>query len=187
MTREEINFTDMNEVTVKPVTDTVYVLRYDLWLNQRKRKVFNVIFEKEGVSCRVFCVYRLVGSEELDLITNISHLVPNTSCEVKVRGVLEDNSKSSYKGEVYISRDGRGTKSFLENSALTTGEATHTTVEPILRIEQNDVSASHSSSTGRIDEREIYYLGTRGLSRSSAIKLISESFLGSYSEYLKKV
>jgi Fe-S cluster assembly protein SufD len=48
---------------------------------------------------------------------------------------------------------------------------------PILLIDENDVSAGHAASVGRVDPLQVYYLMSRGLSRQEAEKLIVFGFL----------
>src|SRR5690625_3200992 len=48
---------------------------------------------------------------------------------------------------------------------------------PILLIDEDDVTAGHAASVGRIDEMQVYYMQSRGISREEAEKLIIHGFL----------
>ena len=96
-----------------------------------------------------------------------------------MRGVLYDKAKSTYIGEIVIDSRAQGSSSYLENAALVIGSATHNHTEPILKIEADDVSASHSSFTGRIDAGLLYYLQSRGMAITQAEKLLAKAFLAS--------
>ena len=50
---------------------------------------------------------------------------------------------------------------------------------PILLIDENDVTAGHAASVGRIDEEQLYYLESRGLNADVAKRLIIRGFLES--------
>ena len=50
---------------------------------------------------------------------------------------------------------------------------------PILLIDENDVTAGHAASVGRVDPEEMYYLMSRGLRKQDAERLVIRGFLGS--------
>ena len=56
--------------------------------------------------------------------------------------------------------------------------------KPELEIYADDVRCSHGSTTGQLDEEAIFYLRARGLSESSARKLMVTAFI---SEVLEKI
>jgi len=135
-----------------------------------------VIFDKPGVSCHLIGLYVLNEGEKLDLETSATHLVRNTSCLQDVRGILKDNSNSRYIGSIIIEKEAFQTESFLDDNVLVLGEGTKNQADPTLEIKNNDVKASHGSTTGRINEDEIFYLMARGLSRKYAENMIVEGF-----------
>ena len=60
------------------------------------------------------------------------------------------------------------------------------TIEPIsirrayndLLIDENEVTAGHAASVGRVDPEEMYYLMSRGLKKADAERLVIRGFLG---------
>ena len=57
------------------------------------------------------------------------------------------------------------------------GENSEFNSKPELEIYADDVKCSHGSTSGAINEDSIYYLMTRGISRKSAIELLTKAFL----------
>jgi Fe-S cluster assembly protein SufD len=47
---------------------------------------------------------------------------------------------------------------------------------PILEIEADDVRCKHGSTTGRIDDEQVFYLMSRGLSYQEAQRMIVQGF-----------
>ncbi|OGC63195.1 hypothetical protein A2264_00690 [candidate division WWE3 bacterium RIFOXYA2_FULL_46_9] len=68
---------------------------------------------------------------------------------------------------------------------MVVGENTKSHSQPILQIDANDVRASHGATTGRIDEEQVYYLTSRGLSAEDAQNLIIKGFLGTLLDMVK--
>ena len=50
---------------------------------------------------------------------------------------------------------------------------------PILLIDENEVTAGHAASIGQVDPEDMYYLMSRGLDRATAERLVVRGFLGS--------
>ncbi len=144
--------------------------------DSKERSNLELIFDTPGVSCHLIGLYVLNEGEKLDFKTSATHLVRNTSCLQDVRGVLKDNSESKYIGSIVIEENASLTESFLDDGVLVLGSGTKNQADPILEIKNNDVKASHGSTTGRINEEEIFYLMARGLSKKESENIIVEGF-----------
>ncbi len=48
---------------------------------------------------------------------------------------------------------------------------------PILLIDEDDVTAGHAASVGRVDPTQLYYLMSRGIPKTEAERLIIHGFL----------
>jgi len=166
---------------LKLITDTKYLVTEDtdlvLDLSEATNPVkLEVLFETPGVSCHLIGLYVLNKGEKLDFQTIAKHTARNTSCLQDVRGILKDESESKYLGSIVIEKDAFQTESFLDDAVLVLGNGTKNQSEPILEIKNNDVKASHGSTTGRINEEEVFYLMARGLSKNEAENIIVEGF-----------
>ena len=158
------------ELTLSPTEDTQYVL-----VEPGEHNI-SLVLSKEGVSIEFINLFSLHGKEEIMLTTQSIHKVPNTSCMVSIKGVLFDSSKSDYVGKIIIEKKAQQTTSFLSDDVLNVGDKTKNHSQPILEIEADDVKASHGATTGQVNEEQIYYLMSRGLSREEAEQNIISGF-----------
>jgi Fe-S cluster assembly scaffold protein SufB len=97
--------------------------------------------------------------------------------EILVKVVVEDGAKLEAKGLLKIAKNVTDVDVFLRYKVLLLGKNSWATVNPELEIESNDVKAGHAASIGRVDEEQIFYLMSRGISRNESVKLIVEAFL----------
>ncbi|HSX39267.1 MAG TPA: SufD family Fe-S cluster assembly protein [Candidatus Saccharimonadales bacterium] len=162
---------------VKVTEDTQFVLQFPAMAGEKYS--LNVIFEKPGVSGEIIGIYSLKKDQSVDLTTISTHKAPHTTCFTRIKGALYDNAKSSYTGKIIIEKPAQQTQSFLEDNILVLGNETLNTSQPILEIEADDVKASHGSTTGRINEEQVYYLESRGLDKTEAQTLIVDGFFES--------
>jgi len=175
MRKEVVNFNSSDVLTLAPVEDTLYTIRYDG--NGRGQKALTVNLGVPNVSCRIYYGYKVSLGNVIDLVTMVVHEAPHTTSDTIIRGVLFDGGVSNYVGKVMVKKSARGSSSKLDDRVLVIGNATHNHAEPIMQIETNDVTASHASTTGRVDENQLYYLQSRGLSRDESQNLLVEAFL----------
>ena len=157
-------------IVLSPETDTQYVLIPTGLVNVEMQ------METSDVSAELIALYSLKDSNEVTLSTKSIHAVPNTTCMVNVKVALFDSSRSNYEGRIIIKKPAQQTVSYLEDNVLIIGEKIKNHSQPILEIEADDVKASHGATSGRIDELQIYYLMSRGLTRIESEKIIIEGF-----------
>jgi len=97
--------------------------------------------------------------------------------EILIKAVVEDGGFFEAKGMFKIAKGVKDVDVFLRYRVLLLGENSRAVVEPQLEIQSNDIKAGHSASIGRVDEQQVFYLMSRGLSRQKAVELIVEAFL----------
>ena len=141
------------------------------------RLVIDTLFNCEGSQSENLGLFVGKNREHIDITTNAYHNTPHTSNNIKVDGILKDNSSSVYRGLIRIEKEGQQTNSYLSNHILKIGEKTLGNSIPSLQIEANDVKASHGATVGQVSEEHLFYLMARGLSREEAENMITQGFL----------
>ena len=182
----KINFYHLNTWTknVNNFTNIVGTIERDAAINwisgcfggKLNRLKIDTIFDGQGSQCNNIGVFLGKGKEHIDFTTNMHHNTENTVNNVLVDGILKDESTSVYRGLIKIEKTAQKTNSYLENHILKLGDKTLANSIPSLKIEANDVKASHGATVGQIDEEHLFYLMARGLSREEAERMIVEGF-----------
>ena len=117
------------------------------------------------------------NEQSFDIQTNVNHESPATEGKVVEKSILKDTSKSLFKGMIRINEEAAHSSSFLSGRSILLDKGAKSDAIPGLEILTNDVKATHSASVAQIDEEQIFYLGTRCLSRTEAERIIVEGFL----------
>lgn len=115
--------------------------------------------------------------ETVNLTTVSRYTKPRQTGEVEIKAVVRANAFLRLKGTIIIAKGAELVEGFLRQKVLLVGENARAEAIPELEIECNEVKASHAASVGRIDEEQIFYLMSRGLSKKEAEELIIEAFL----------
>ena len=73
----------------------------------------------------------------------------------------------------------KGADAQQESRVLMLSDQARSDANPILLIDENDVTAGHAASIGQVDPEDMYYLMSRGLDKATAERLVVRGFLGS--------
>jgi Fe-S cluster assembly protein SufD len=92
------------------------------------------------------------------------------------KGALQDQSRLVWRGMIKVDPDAQKTDGYQRNDNLIlSGDARADSI-PGLEIEADDVRCTHGATAGRVDEEQVFYARTRGLTRNEAIRLIVAGF-----------
>jgi Fe-S cluster assembly scaffold protein SufB len=117
------------------------------------------------------------GSTSYDSGVTMVHVGTDTHGQSITRGVFTDEARGMSRGLVRIEKDARKTLSFLSEHAMLLSRGARSDTVPILEILCRDVKATHSSSVAPVDPERVFYIESRGLARTDAIRMIGEGFL----------
>ena len=134
------------------------------------------VMNEAGASSENVEVVFGTGTQRFDTVSNITHIGPNTSGHAISKGVVKDKSRSLFKGMIRIEKDAKNSRAYLAEHGMILSKDALADAIPGLEISTNEVKATHSASVAQINEEEIFYLTSRGLSENDAKKLIIVGF-----------
>lgn len=102
---------------------------------------------------------------------------PGEELEIKYKIVVEEGGELELRGRVVIEKTAIDARASLEMRVLQLGEKSKVVVVPDLEIKTDEIKASHAVSVARVDEEQVFYMMSRGLSRDEAVELLVEAFL----------
>jgi len=117
------------------------------------------------------------GNQEVLINTHLEHKAKHTEGYIEHYGVAADESYLGFEGTGKIHKGMSQSNAHQSNNGVVLGEYARLDANPLLLIDEYDVEASHGAAIGRIDEEQLYYLMSRGLSENDAQRLIINGFL----------
>ena len=117
------------------------------------------------------------NKQQLGQFTRQHHLVGNTTSDLLFKNVLRDRAASNYVGLIKVEKNANGTNAYQSNRNLVLDKDVQCDTRPILEIESNQLRCTHGATVGRLDEQQLYYLRSRGLTETQARNLLIEAFL----------
>ncbi|MCP4547029.1 MAG: Fe-S cluster assembly protein SufD [bacterium] len=132
----------------------------------------------ENAECEVNALYLARGEQVHDLRTRITHAVPNCATRELYKGIVDEKAHGIFDGLVYVARDAQVTDAHQTNRNLLLSQDARVNSMPRLEIYADDVKCSHGSTTGQLEEEQIFYLRSRGLAPDAARALLTFAFAG---------
>jgi Fe-S cluster assembly protein SufD len=122
-------------------------------------------------------VYVLNGSTHCDNHTYIGHDVPDCTSDELYKGIVAGKGTGVFNGKVYVKQDAQRTRAYQSNANILLGDDAKVYTKPELEIYADDVKCSHGCTIGRLDEKGLFYLRSRGVSEAEARKLMAHAFI----------
>jgi len=151
-----------------------------IWTGEEKEINYNIALTKPGAKINFLML--LLGNNDNKVIINVNiiHEKPQTVSKVVVKGVLNDYANVDFNGLVKINKHSKLSNAWLAAHLLLLSENAKGRAVPSLEILENDIKAGHATTVGKVNDTEIFYLMSRGLSRKNAKQVIIQGFLSSF-------
>ncbi len=121
-------------------------------------------------------------SQQLLWAPTVKHIGRDTEGQIDFRNAVADTAYCVFDGMIDIEKGAQGTNSDLRDASLHLSDKARSDSIPGLEIDANEVKAGHGSTSGQIDEEQLFYLMARGLSREEATRTIVIGFFSAVVE-----
>ncbi|GAB4231989.1 MAG: Fe-S cluster assembly protein SufD [Chlamydiales bacterium] len=117
-------------------------------------------------------------NEKSEAHTNIliEHLAPHCRSNQLFKNLLGNGARASFEGEIYVDPTAQKTEAYQLNQNLLLDDSASANSKPKLQINADDVKASHGATIGQLDQEQIHYMKTRGLTEKQASILLMQGF-----------
>jgi len=129
-----------------------------------------------GASSQVNGVMFTQDRQHLVYNTLQHHKAPHCTSDFLYKSVLQDRSRTVWRGMIKVSEGAQKTDGYQRNDNLLLSDTARADSIPGLEINADDVRCTHGSTSGRVDEELIFYAQTRGFTRSEATRMIVTGF-----------
>ncbi|HJQ79286.1 MAG TPA: Fe-S cluster assembly protein SufD [Lacipirellulaceae bacterium] len=116
------------------------------------------------------------GRQHLSYNTHQHHQSPYCKSDLLYKSALQDRSRTVWRGMIKVDRDAQRTNAYQRNDNLMLSRDARADSIPGLEIEADDVRCTHGSTSGRVDDQQVFYAMTRGYTRREAVRMIVAGF-----------
>ncbi|CAN5601125.1 Fe-S cluster assembly protein SufD [soil metagenome] len=140
------------------------------------KQQLDLITAEPGSDMRHTGLYFTEGDEHLDLFTTDKHEAGHTTGDTVWKGALTGDSRASYEGLIHIVPNAQESHTYLQTHQMLLSQKAKGDAIPSLIVETDSVSASHGGTVGELDEEQIFYMTSRGIPRSEAVRVLVEGY-----------
>ena len=142
------------------------------------RLVETAAYDGPGGELEQYGLYFVDAGQHIEHRLFVDHNEPRTRSNVDYRGALQgDKAHAVWIGDVLIRKVAEGIETYESNRNLVLTDGCRADSVPNLEIETGEiVGAGHASTTGRFDDEQLFYLGSRGIPEAEARRLVVHGF-----------
>lgn len=143
-------------------------------------------FAGPGGELEQYGLYFADAGQHIEHRLFVDHNAPKTKSNVDYRGCLQgQGAHTVWIGDVLIRKVAEGIETYEANKNLVLTDGCQADSVPNLEIETGEIEgAGHSSTTGRFDDLQLFYLRSRGIPDEEARRLVVRGF---FAEIIRRI
>jgi Fe-S cluster assembly protein SufD len=142
------------------------------------RNEIHASMQGSGIEATLNGIYFTRDRQHVDNHILVDHAAPGSVSEQFYKGILDDSSQAVFAGRIVVRREAQKTNAYQRNNNLLLSPDAEIDTKPELEIFADDVKCSHGATAGELDERELFYLRSRGLDVATARSVLTFAFAG---------
>ena len=120
-------------------------------------------------------IYLGIGEQRKDINYIAELRGTKTNIDIDVQGALKDSAKKNFKGTIDFKKGSKKAKGNENEYCMLLSDKAKSIALPMLLCTEEDVEGNHSTASGKVDEKQLFYIMARGISYKEAVKLIVKS------------
>jgi Fe-S cluster assembly protein SufB len=107
----------------------------------------------------------------------VLHLAPDTTSKIISKSISKDGGRASYRGLMRVNKGNSNVKSNVVCDALLLDDYSRSDTYPYIEVDEQDVNIGHEASVSKVEEEQLFYLMSRGLSEEEATSMVVSGFI----------
>lgn len=133
-----------------------------------------------GAKCHINCGYLVNNNNKINIDIQVLHNSSHTASVQEIRGLVTDRANVGFTGTITIPYDSQKCDGRQNHRAIILSDTARISATPQLEIWADDVKCAHGSAIGPLNQDQLFYLQTRGLTEGEAKKILLSSFFGDF-------
>ncbi|MCK6541825.1 Fe-S cluster assembly protein SufD [bacterium] len=130
----------------------------------------------EGIESTLNGLYMPKGRQHTDNRTIIHHAKPHCNSHELYKGIMDDHATAVFNGKIFVHPDAQKTDAKQSNNNLLLSKDATINTKPQLEIFADDVKCTHGATIGRLEEKGMFYLRSRGIGYDEARSIMTLAF-----------
>lgn len=136
----------------------------------------SVILQGDNSVGEFYSVALTNGKMQADTGTKMIHIGKNTKSTIVSKGISADYSHNSYRGLVKVAPKAEGARNYTQCDSMLVGDKCSANTFPYIEVGNASSQVEHEASTSKMNEEQLFYFQTRGISKEDAVNMIVNGF-----------
>ena len=165
------------KITAKVGENSKIIAYFADFTTEKNKLDVAINLNKDNANCEWHLASLSSKKDDKNIAVSIYHNFPNTHGRIDNYGVCKDNSNLLFSGISHIEKGCHQSTSHQNAKIVVFDDNCKAIAKPILKIDENDIEASHAAVVGKVSDDHIFYLTSRGLNVDEAKLLITLGYL----------
>ena len=116
------------------------------------------------------------GKMQADTGSKMIHIGKNTKSTIISKGIAADQGHNTYRGLVKVIPRATGARNYTQCDSMLVGNQCSANTFPYIEVGNKSSQVEHEASTSKLNEEQIFYFLSRGISQENAINMIVNGF-----------
>jgi Fe-S cluster assembly protein SufB len=112
------------------------------------------------------------------------HVAPNTTSTITSKSISKGGGRTSYRGHIKMYPGANNSKSFVKCDALLLDDESRSDTYPYNDVDAENVTLGHEATVSKVSDEQLFYLMSRGITRSEAETMIVNGFIEPFTKEL---
>ena len=145
--------------------------------NGTTRNEFNIDIAGEYAETELSGMVVASDKNHVDNFSSVNHNAPHSKSNQLFKYLVDGNAVCAFEGGINVSKDAPFTEGYQSNRNILASKDARMYTKPQLLIYNDEVKCSHGAATGQLDEKQLFYMQTRGIPEATARQLLMQAFM----------
>lgn len=145
--------------------------------NGTTRNEYHTVFRGADARLHLYGMAIEDADRRVDTFSRVSHEATGCHTSELFKYVADDRANAAFCGSIYVAPGASGTEAYQSSRNVISSDEARIFSKPQLIIHNDDVKCSHGTTIGRLDEMQMFYMETRGLSQATARRMLKQAFM----------
>ena len=144
----------------------------------------STILKGDSSSCEFTGITFAGKGQNLDTGAKMVHIGKNTSTVINTKSISKSGGICTYRSSIVVNKSALHSKASVDCSSLMLDAESRSDTVPAMNIMTDDCDVGHEAKIGRISNKAVFYLMSRGISEEDARAMIVSGFANPVSKEL---
>ena len=114
--------------------------------------------------------------QQADTGTKMIHLGKRTKSRIVSKGISAGRAQNTYRGLVSMHPRAKDSRNYTQCDSLLIGDKCGAHTVPYIEVRNNSSRVEHEATTSKVDEDQLFYCRSRGMTEEAAVALVVNGF-----------